>query len=315
MLPKTLEGILVCGLGISAHRDAVPLIRMQPDIQNGGYAAGVAAAMAVKSGTTPRRVDVRALQKHLVEVGNLKPEVLTDKDSFPVPLDQLAQAVRQCSTNAYAAAVVFAHAEQAKPMLRQSYAVSELGDKLNYAAVLAILGDRTGVDTLLDHVRKTPWDEGWDHRGAGRLSMSPLDGKLVALGWAGDRRAVPVIIEKLGQLKTESAFSHWRAAALALELLGDPAAAKPLADGLKLSGIAGYAHVTIEDAFKLNVERKINTIQTRLESLRELMLARALYRCGDCDSLGEKTLQAYARDLRGHLARHATAVLETASRR
>ncbi len=46
MLPKDLRGMLVIGLGISAHRDAVPLIRMQPDIQNGGYAAGVAAVAA-----------------------------------------------------------------------------------------------------------------------------------------------------------------------------------------------------------------------------------------------------------------------------
>ena len=34
------------GIGLSAHRDAQPVVRMQPDIQNQGYAAGVAAAMA-----------------------------------------------------------------------------------------------------------------------------------------------------------------------------------------------------------------------------------------------------------------------------
>jgi putative ABC transport system permease protein len=49
---------------------------------------------------------------------------------------------------------------------------------------------------------------------------------------------------------------------------------------------------------------------TRRESLRELMLARALYRCGDRDGLGEKILRDYIQDLRGHLARHAKAVLE-----
>ena len=86
MLPKGLEGILVCGLGISAHRDANPLIRMQADIQNGGYAAGVAAAMAAKSGTLVRNIDVRALQEHLVKVGNLTPSVLSDRDSYPLTL-------------------------------------------------------------------------------------------------------------------------------------------------------------------------------------------------------------------------------------
>jgi len=164
---------------------------------------------------------------------------------------------------------------------------------------------------LLDHVRQTPWDEGWNYRGGGRQSMSALDAKVVALGWAGDRRAVPVVVEKLKQLTPDQFFSHWRAAALALELLGDRAAAQPLADGLAKPGVTGWVHATLDDAMKFNVERKINSIQTRLESLRELVVARALYRCGDCDGLGEKTLRAYARDLRGHLARHATAVLNS----
>jgi hypothetical protein len=44
LLPKTLDGVLVTGLGISAHRDAMPILRMEPDVQNQGYAAGFAAA-------------------------------------------------------------------------------------------------------------------------------------------------------------------------------------------------------------------------------------------------------------------------------
>ncbi|MCX5685118.1 MAG: FAD-dependent oxidoreductase, partial [Planctomycetota bacterium] len=46
LLPKGLDGILVVGIGFSAHRDATPITRMQPDLHNLGYAAGVAAAMA-----------------------------------------------------------------------------------------------------------------------------------------------------------------------------------------------------------------------------------------------------------------------------
>ncbi|HYW79849.1 MAG TPA: hypothetical protein VE890_09750, partial [Thermoguttaceae bacterium] len=53
-----------------------------------------------------------------------------------------------------------------------------------------------------------------------------------------------------------------------------------------------------------------NAEQTRRVSLRELMLARALYRCGDYEGLGEEILRTYTKDLRGHLARHAKAVLE-----
>ena len=45
------------------------------------------------------------------------------------------------------------------------------------------------------------------------------------------------------------------------------------------------------------------------------MLARALYRCGDQEGLGEKILRQYAQDLRGHLARHAQAVLAEGKRK
>ena len=50
LIPEKLDGIAVAGIGISVHRDALPLLRMQPEVQNAGYAAGVAAAMACRSG-------------------------------------------------------------------------------------------------------------------------------------------------------------------------------------------------------------------------------------------------------------------------
>ena len=96
MLPKGLDGILVTGLGISAHRDAVPLIRMQPDIQNGGYAAGRGRG----HGGQGRRAGCgrstsRQLQQHLVEIGNLPDSVLDDKDSYPLPDERIAAGGRR----------------------------------------------------------------------------------------------------------------------------------------------------------------------------------------------------------------------------
>jgi len=49
--------------------------------------------------------------------------------------------------------------------------------------------------------------------------------------------------------------------------------------------------------------------------LKELYLARALYRCGDHEGLGQNTLREYSRDLHGHYARHAKAVLKPATGR
>jgi hypothetical protein len=44
-------------------------------------------------------------------------------------------------------------------------------------------------------------------------------------------------------------------------------------------------------------------------ALRELIVARALYRCGDQRGLAEGILRQYEQDLQGPLARHAQAVL------
>jgi hypothetical protein len=49
---------------------------------------------------------------------------------------------------------------------------------------------------------------------------------------------------------------------------------------------------------------------TRNFSLRELVLARALYRCGDFKDIGKNILTEYTHDLRGHYARHAREVLK-----
>jgi flavin-dependent dehydrogenase len=94
LLPKGLEGILATGLGISMHRDAIPLVRMQACIQNQGYAAGLAAAMASRDGVPLRGIDMRELQRRLVEIGNLPEEVLEQEDSLPMSAEQIAHAVR-----------------------------------------------------------------------------------------------------------------------------------------------------------------------------------------------------------------------------
>jgi hypothetical protein len=316
LLPKGLDGILVVGLGISAHRDAVPMIRMQPDIQNGGYAAGVAAAMAAKAGVPLRKIDVRKLQQHLVDIGNLPERVLTDEDSFPLPPERVAAAVESVKDHFQGAAVLLARPKEALPLVRKAYAeaVSDQ-DKLTYARVLAVLGDATGVQTLIAEVKRTKtWDKGWDYRGMGQFgtALSPLDQLIVALGRTRDPRAVPAILEKAELLSATSEFSHHRAVGLALELIGDRSAARSLAGMLTEPDMSGYVHDSVEEARRRDQEGGggTNAVRTRRDSLRELLLARALFRCGDYGGIGRQILTRYTHDLRGHLARHAKAVLQ-----
>ncbi len=312
MLPKGLEGLIVTGLSTSAHRDAVPLIRMQPDIQNQGYAAGVAAAMAAKANTLLRNIDLRELQKHLVEIGNLPESVLADKDSFPLPNEALAKAVETLKQG-HGAAALMTDPQRAVPLLKKAYQQAQPEHRLIYAKTLAVLGDNTGMDDLLKVLTSAEkWDKGWNYRGMGQFgsALSELDTIIIALGRTGDRRALPAILEKAKLLDASVEFSHHRAVGLACELIGDRQAAPVLAEVLQKPNMMGHAHTSIEIARKRGVPGGTNAETTRRESLRELMLARALYRCGDHNGLGKQILEEYTRDLRGHLARHAKAVLE-----
>jgi len=313
LLPRGLEGILVAGLGISMHRDASALVRMQRDIANQGYAAGVAAAMAAAEGVPPRRIDVRALQKHLVEIGNLPEEVLGHKDSFPLPEQEIRKAIEWLgyATNpdeaGPALAIVLSHREQALPLLRRAWETGPQRTKLAYAKVLGFLGVREVVPQLveaLDAIKE------WDARILqGKMAEyahlpTPIDSLILALGRTRDSRALPALLRKLETLDQSVTLSHHRALAIALESIGDPRAAEPLARLLSKPGMQGHAMTAVEPLYNEDMEKR-----RRLAPLREIALARALYRCGDYHGLGKKILETYQCDLRGLFARHATAVL------
>ena len=318
LLPRGLDGILVAGIGISMEADASALVRMQRDIQNQGYATGVAAAMISRAGGGTRQIDIRALQRHLVEVGNLPEEVLRHQDSFPVPQDKLREAVEAVSgagdrrRACQALAVVLAHRDAALPLLQAAFAGAGDEQKLPYARILGFLGQREALPVLIEALEKTP---GWDAKVLqGTMAEyahlpTPVDSLVMALGPSGDRRALPAILAKLELLDDHVTLSHHRAVALALEEIGDPAAAGPLAKLLAKPGMSGHALKAVDP-----LPQPMDQRRDRTAPLREIVLARALYRCGDFQGVGEATLREYQQDLRGVLARHATAVLQKPNR-
>lgn len=314
MLPKTLDGLLVIGLGVSAHRDAMPVLRMQPDIQNEGYAAGCAAAMAVQSGATLRNVDIKKLQQHLVEIKNLDTSVLTAKDSYPLSDDAVRGAVKSLAdlTNHYeSVAVVLADPARALPLLESAYsAATDAAAKLNYAHLLGIMGSRSGEDVLIAKVTSSEWDQGWNYKGMSQFgrSVSWVDSYLIALGRSGSKKALPALIKKAEALTADLAFSHFRALAMAAEKLGDPAAAPALAAVLERPGIGGQAF-TLATMTEVAGHANAAADVERSKCLREIAIARALVRLGDCNGKGRAVLQAYASDPRAVYSRHAQAVL------
>ncbi len=76
---------------------------------------------------------------------------------------------------------------------------------------------------------------------------TPIDALILALGGTRDRRALPVLLEKLDTLDRNVTLSHHRALASALEQIGDPTAAQPLARLLAIAPIRVVRTMTVED--------------------------------------------------------------------
>ncbi len=314
LLPRGLDGILVIGLAISMDRDASAMVRMQKDMHNQGYAAGVAAAMAVQSGSTPRNIDVKELQKHLVEIGNLPEQVLTDRDSYPLSQEYVDAAVadvvdekKSREVRCRALAVILSHSDLAVPTLKGAFRSAQGESRLNYAKFLGFLGEADGVELLMETLEPIDkWDPKILQGGMAEYAHlpTPIDALILALGYSGDRRAVPVLLEKLETLDADVTLSHHRSIALALESLADPAAAEPLARLLQKPGMGGHVMGELEPLHDRDRAKR-----RRIGPLREIVLARALYRCGDYEGQGERILRQYTSDLRGLFTRHAADVL------
>ena len=306
MLPKDVDGLLVAGLGVSAHRDAMPVLRMKADVRNQGYAAGLAAAMCAESGVAPRQLDVKNLQSRLVAVGNLPASVLDMKDSLPLPDDAFSSAAHRLSNGYDGLAELLTDPARAIVALRKEKSVEALH-------VRALLGDATAAEGLVAALSGRGWDAGWNFRGMGQFgrSLSEMDGSVIALGATRSPCALGLLDRLAGELDASSAYSHFRALASAYESIGDKAGARPLARLLSLPGVGGHAKapgsVPLIPGFANAAADK-----ERSSALRELCLARALYRLGDSGGLARRTLEAYRADPRGAFADHARKVLQGA---
>ncbi len=311
MLPQGIENMLVTGLGMSAHRDAIPVIRMQADVQNQGYSAGLAAATAARTHTPLRQLDIRDLQRQLVETGILAADVPTHEDSFPMSPEAIREAAEGDLSGLMNVAILLSHAEAAKPLLlgilRDN---SDPARRLDAAVLLGLMGEAGALPVLCAATGSMMWDEGWNYRGMGQFgaSMSRLDVMIVAMSCRPSDEAIGVVVDKIRALQTNSHFSHSRAVAMFAASAGGERLAGALADFLRKPGVQGHAHID-----SASVVAKANSDSTETEarnlSLRELHLARGLFLAGDVDGLGREILTQYAKDLRGHYARHARAIL------
>ena len=314
LLPAKTDGLLVCGIGASAHRDAQPFLRMQADVQNIGYAAGRAAAMSAATGKPPRAIDVKALQRHLADIGSIPAAALEWKDNFPLSDADWKAAVAAVGDGFRGAPLVLTDRTRARRDLKAAFAAeTDPKRRLCFAQTLGMLGEADGAAVLAENLSR-PAKEfvqvvPEDAKRFGKR-MSNRDAQLVALARTRSSLAVPVVRAEVERLTPSNAgLTHVRALALACDALRDAALAPGLAAALREKGLGGRARASADELPPLGGFTRTDGPFERTVCQRELSLARALYRCGDKDGLGRRTLEAYAVDPRGTYAAHARAVL------
>ncbi len=291
LIPSNLDGILVTGLAVSAHRDCIPLIRMQPDVQNQGYAAGLAAAMSAQMNSCPiRNINLKSLQKSLINIGNLPQSVLTDSDSFA--------GIAENDTHRELADI-FLNPQMAETELLRK--LSENPNDLHSAHILAFLGNPAGKTVIEKNIADNNWDKGWNYRGMGQFgfSVSPLDSLIFALTKVGS--APDIILNKLALLNWDTEFSHIRSVCMYFLRHPDSRAAKKLEAILKQSGVTSFAIVTYADAVASNRE-DCNDTSYRNSQLKEIYLAKALAACEPENKLACSILECYKNSMQTYFS-------------
>lgn len=323
LLPDHLDNLLVTGLGISAERDALSIVRMQADVQNQGYAAGYAAAMAVRNHCSPAEIKIRELQAHLVQKGILRPEVLQQSDSPPLTKEQLTKLLPSIcnSPNREGIEEFFAAGNAGRAVVEEAFRHRDAmthEQRLSLALIGAILygmdhdadliaaelrkpvsrpGKKDSSETQGNQPERKPvlslWDAGYPPNICYGERISDKDRMLIALARAKYRTFQPELIRMLQQLESPVPFSHLRAIAMYLDAVPSSDTVPELARILQqIPPMAAGMQPVSSDPKEKKKEAPF------FAPLNELMLARTLFRLGDSDGLAKKRLMAYGEDPR-----------------
>lgn len=330
LLPKGLAGILVVGKAISADHDALPAIRMQPDLENLGGVAGLAAAQAVREGCAPAAIGLPALQRRLIDHGLLPEDVLT-RDLVPFALCEadlrglLAQLdgvrplylyqdmeINEVFDARIPLVDLCCAGPQAIPLLEEAIATASGARRRLLAQALALLGAPSATPILVDALHELLAADRLPRRVASiRHVQDPPDQGampdaaylLYSLSMVPDRSALPVwqrVADLLAHVEEDDlrdrnsgVFHYVDAVCAGAERLGDPATV-PILE--QMHAYAPLHRLVAPRGFQADYfpERS---------AYLEVVLGRTLARCGSPDGL--VILIDYLEDSRGLLAEHA----------
>ncbi|MBR1870440.1 MAG: FAD-dependent oxidoreductase [Kiritimatiellae bacterium] len=287
LVPAKLEGVYATGLSISATRDAMPIIRMQPSVQNQGYAVGIAAAMACDAGGV-RKIDIKALQRRFVQDGCLDERVLTDMDSGD-DKSGMEYAVKTLDADFRGMGYILSFPDDARGILQEAYeSETDAEAKVAKGAALMMIGDDRAFDAITNHLAGISWEAGSNFRGLGNFGRQTAfdDCLLFALAHSGDPRAEGVLADYANRLADSATvvrnLSHWRMIALAAERMKSPRIAANIALAAERGGTAveGAAKSGVPDSVAAGGENNTQDSE-RTKVIRELAELRARHRLGD----------------------------------
>ena len=340
LLPQGMENLLVVGKAVSATHDALPSIRMQPDLENLGGVAGMAAARAIREKCSPRQIGISALQCELVQAGVLPEEILT-RTLVPLKFSEteLKSMTHQLSADkplhAYSDMRLYQVFEeripivdicsagpQVIPIMEQELDQAQGQRKVLLAQALAMIGSQAGVPILVEAIQGQLSGKGLPRRkhkvrqadrfAPDQAAMPETAHLLYSLGMTRDHRALPVwqrvadllagAVEEDVWSQSKGVFHYVDAVCVGAEQLGSPSAV-PI-----LKQIHGYP---VFQGHRTLTGFQADYLKERLAYL-EVVIGRALARCGSPS--GIIILIDYLEDVRALLAEQAYSELVAITR-
>lgn len=313
LLPSEVDGLIVGCRALSVSHDAHTTVRMQRDIQRVGEAAGIAAALSVRHGVTPRDIPISELQTRLLTSGALGPhksqrdEITTQSVHRPTslapsfPERSMADWIADLDGDEAREAIwpLYQAGPAAVPYLLEA-ALDDNTDKAFWVSVVLALFDKTeAAPALIKAVV-----ERRDDRSETVKSAPAWHAAVVLLG----RTKSPDAISPLIELTEDGTVGHdvLVAAMRSLGRIGDPTAIEALERVLlrpdvPTSRMLQVSHIRLRDQSKQRAPGVIEDARYAVE----LTAAEALARLG---SPRGEVARRYLDDNRAHVRRFAAKV-------
>lgn len=260
LLPLRLEGTIILGQAISAHKDVLHLCGHEDLLKAEGRAAARAAALSIKLGLPLRQIPIRKLQEILVNDGTLPSEALLSEDGLAAP-------------EGTPLAAIFHRPDQKRRVLQAKY---DQEQSLDTALVLAFLGDSSGRDLISSAISKIS------------VTEMPRDFSILveALSVIGGNSSA--LQEKLRTVTADAPLSVLRSFAIFFHRWPDKGAA-PLLRKL-------LSHLLTGTLLRTGLSEALDAEDNNEEQrIKALYLAAALHECDRRDEDALETLNTFGK--------------------